>query len=253
MSLCAPLSAGLGAAAYHRRAEARQEAIGVLARFEEDLDQARVSLNSSGVDAGLRREGEAACLAALERYDALGEGSWTDSGPARLLTSSERRHLAEAMGEAFWMLARARWLDASDAPDRESVEATVREALRLNLLAEDCYDKGAVPASLWSQRAELVGWLGDDREARRWRKRAAETPPRTARDLYLLATDLAVAGRFADALAKLETATRANPQLYWAWFLRGICHDRLGQDAEALASYQACVALRPEVARASFN
>jgi eukaryotic-like serine/threonine-protein kinase len=47
--------------------------------------------------------------------------------------------------------------------------------------------------------------------------------------------------------------TRRDPRSYSAWAVRGNCHDFLNQNADALACYNACVALRPTDPRAWHN
>jgi serine/threonine protein kinase/Flp pilus assembly protein TadD len=221
--------------------------------FNRDLEAGRLVLNTSGVDTAKRQEGMEACQRALDRYSARADHSWTDARAFRHLDASDRARLPEEIGEALWLLARATWLGANDGLNTARVDSEVKEALRLNGLSEACFPEDRVPAALMAQRAELVGWLGRPDEAALWVKRAASTPSRTARDFYLEATEHAVRGRFAEAIPLLEEATRLDPTLYWAWFLRGACHDRNGQDVDALASYQACVALRPGESWPYFN
>jgi tetratricopeptide (TPR) repeat protein len=221
--------------------------------FESDLEAARLVLNTSGVDIAKRREGMEACQRALDLYGAREGRSWTEASAFIHLDEMDKARFPEELGEALWLLARATWLGAADGSDPARVDSDVREALRLNRLAETCFPDDRVPAALKSQHAELVGWLGQPDEAAFWAKQAKITPSRTSRDFYLEATEHAVRGRFAEAIPLLEEATRIDPKLYWAWFLRGVCHDRNGQDVDALASYQACVALRPGESWPYFN
>ena len=69
---------------------------------------------------------------------------------------------------------------------------------------------------------------------------------RTPRDLHRAATDLASAGEFRRALPLALKATRDDPRSLWSWFVLAYCHDRLDRDAEAVACYGTCIALRPE-------
>jgi tetratricopeptide (TPR) repeat protein len=99
----------------------------------------------------------------------------------------------------------------------------------------------------------LTRLLGQKAEAERWFAQARQRPLRTARDHYLVATEHAVQGRFRQALPLLRHATEQDPQNFWAWFILGICHDRLAQDAEATACYSTCIALWPEYPWSFFN
>jgi len=51
----------------------------------------------------------------------------------------------------------------------------------------------------------------------------------------------------------VEEATLRDPRALWAWFLLGRCHDGLGHDADAIACYDACLALDPDAYQAWHN
>jgi tetratricopeptide (TPR) repeat protein len=76
---------------------------------------------------------------------------------------------------------------------------------------------------------------------------------RSTRDRYLIAGAHAVQGEFQLALPLLQEATQRDPQDYWAWFVRGICHFGLAQEAEAATCYTACIVLWPKSHWAHFN
>jgi tetratricopeptide (TPR) repeat protein len=244
------LAGGLGLGVHW--AGARERAHEAFARFERGLHEARSALYTSGVDGPRRRQGMAACLRALEDYPIGGGRGWRAADLVRHLDPADRARLSEGRGEALWLLAQATWLEAAEGPGGDAGEGA-RRALALNLEAEDCYPADGVPAALLTQRAELLRRLGRPDEARRWGELASATPARTPRDYYLAAAEQVLMGRFESAASQLETATRLAPGLSWAWFLRGVCHDRLGQDVDALACYQACLALSPDDSWVPFN
>jgi eukaryotic-like serine/threonine-protein kinase len=235
--------------------EARRtlEASTIRGLFGRDLDEARLTLNTSGVDAERRESGVAACRRALDRYSAREGRPLAGLRTVRYLSVPDRDRLPAEVGEALWLLARATWLGAGGEPDNPGVETDVLEALRLNRLSEACFPQGQVPPVLWSQRAEFVAWLGRRDEAEGWSRLAERSPPRSAFDLYLAAGEEAARGRYSLALPSLDRATRLDPKLYWGWFLKGACHDREGQDVDALACYQACIALEPGETWPYFN
>jgi tetratricopeptide (TPR) repeat protein len=111
--------------------------------------------------------------------------------------------------------------------------------------------------------ADFVGFrllsdLGRDDEARRLRARADGTPVRDAWDSFLLARDRAVQGRLSEAAGLLREVVAADPGNFAALFLMGNCRlddysDRPGHEADAVASYSACIALRPDFAGGWFN
>lgn len=245
------LSLGIGISS--REARLKGEARAVHEQFARELAQARLVLNTSGVEPGRRQEGMVACRRALDRYEARDGGPPSRHPAALHLDPVDRDRLSTEVGESLWLLARATWLSAGESPGGPEAEADVRQALRLNHLAEPCFPPGRVPPTLWSQRAELARWLGRGEEAARWDELAGRTPPRTAQDLYMAASEHAARGRFAEAIPPLEEATRLDPHLYWAWLLKGTCHDREGQDVDALSCYQGCIVLEPDAAWSYFN
>jgi tetratricopeptide (TPR) repeat protein len=115
-----------------------------------------------------------------------------------------------------------------------------------------------VPQVVWQQRAELLGQLGQEDESRQLRLRLRQRQRTAAhqsavRDLALLAAEDAARGRYADALVRLEEATRQDPRSFWAWLDRGLCHEHLDQPGEAAACYGTCLALAPEFAPLYFK
>ena len=78
-------------------------------------------------------------------------------------------------------------------------------------------------------------------------------PLRSATDRYLVATESVAQGRFRQAVSLLREATDQDPQNFWAWFMLGVCHDRLTQYDEAAACYSTSIALWPKFPWAYFN
>ncbi len=259
------LSLVLVGLALHHGDQRRTEARVAFQDFGEDLKTARLFLNTEGVSPEDRRLGIKACRDALARYRVLDSETWVDSPRVSWLKRSQQATLLEGLGELLWLLARANMLDTHDreAPTTETAESdrprTVEAesawdlASQLNILAERCYAPDAVPSTVWSQRAELARGQGDADRAQLWQERADQTPTRTARDHYLAATEHAVRGRYREALPLLKTATRLDPEFFWAWFVRGVCHAQLSQNHEALACDNACIALRPHYGWSYYN
>ena len=78
---------------------------------------------------------------------------------------------------------------------------------------------------------------------------ADAVPLDTARDCFLVGTQLAQRNRHRDALGHLERATRIDPENYSAWFVRGSSHLALEQYEFAAMCYGACISLRPKTLR----
>src|SRR5205814_4938252 len=139
------------------------------------------------------------------------------------------------VGELLILLARATSLPATTAPPSLERTEQVQLALHWNTLAERCYSPEESPRALWSQRAALTALLGRTTEAQELAAQAVEHPWQTATDRYLVAAEHLAQGRIRQALPLLQEATEQDPQNFWVWFLRGLCHDHQAQDAEAAA------------------
>src|SRR5262249_53372425 len=85
------------------------------------------------------------------------------------------------------------------------------------------------------------------------RRQARETPPRADKDGFLSGHLYAAQGNYRKALPLLRHATQQDPQSFAAWFVRGVCHLELLQDAEAAACFNSCVAVVPEFPRSWSN
>jgi tetratricopeptide (TPR) repeat protein len=73
------------------------------------------------------------------------------------------------------------------------------------------------------------------------------------KDLYFDGLDLVFEDRFDEAIGRLGRFCENHPDHFLAWFARGMCHDMLGQSADAATAFAACVALRPNFPESHFN
>jgi serine/threonine protein kinase/Flp pilus assembly protein TadD len=190
---------------------------------------------------------------ALSGYGVLDRAAWPEASAVRHLSPEEQSDLRKNVSELFVLLARGAALQAANESDASKQQSLVSEALVFNERAESCRGEALDSRALWSQRAELLGLLGREEESRKFKAGALSTPLRTAADHYLVATEHAAAGHYREALPLLEKVTEEDAQDFWAWFLRGVCHDRLSQGTEAVACYSTCVALMPRSPWALLN
>ncbi len=225
---------------------ARLEAYATLAEFRDGLDTIEYLLNTQTSDPGRRREGMTLAHKMLALYKAEGDPTWRAGPAVARLDAPDRGRLFEDIGELSLALARALALEAADRPAGAERASVAEAGLRACDLASRCFDADKPPRSLWVHRAELSALLGREAEAKRFRALAEATPLRTTRDLHRAATELAVAGEFRRALPLALKATRDDPRSLWSWFILAYCNDRLDRDAEAVACYGTCIALRPE-------
>jgi tetratricopeptide (TPR) repeat protein len=99
----------------------------------------------------------------------------------------------------------------------------------------------------------LLKQAGDPQAAGECRARAQAAPLVTARDYFLQAQADFHAGAIRKALPLLDQATQMNPRDFFAWFIKGECHESIEQYAQAEAAYSVCVSIRPEKEGTWFN
>jgi serine/threonine protein kinase/Flp pilus assembly protein TadD len=191
------------------------------------------------------RLGLAACEKTLGLYQILQRDDWQEQ-PAWRLLGGQKRETAEDARELLLLLA---WAHAETAPgDR----GALRKALSL---LDRCEAVAGLPPSraLWEDRGTYLERLGESDRARAARARAAAIRPGCARDHYLLAISLARAGRYAEAVAELNTALGLNPDHYWSLVQRGICYREQGELMLAAADFSRCTGLEPGFAWGHYN
>ncbi|HEX5270041.1 MAG TPA: tetratricopeptide repeat protein [Gemmataceae bacterium] len=233
--VAAALLLGLGGAFAGRQERlARLEAVEAFRQFGDDVRDARVAFLDAATGQVPPPAVTAACRRALGRFHVLDDPSWQQAGAVRRLPPDDRERLRADAGELLFLLA------AMSPPDDAS-----GSALDLNRRAESCYPEGQAPAALLRQRAALERQHGRPAEAGQLLARAVAAPPRTPRDLALLACAATAEGRFREARPLWERASARDPQNVWVWYGLGDCYDRLGRPAQAASCYSACVALNP--------
>ncbi len=230
-ALLAALGIGIVASA-NIRAQSRTQAAAKKHEFREELRSASIVLNQGAGDPGAQDRAAIRLRTAVDGYGAADADDWQSRRHVSRLEAQARDDLRGDVGEALFLLARAKKGD--DA-----------EALRLNRRAESAFGPDT-PRALWRQRAELSERAGDREAAADARRKTTGATARTARDCYLDGADLAAAGNWTEAIPALDEACRLDPQHYAAQFALGHSYDSLGRDAEALECYRTCIALRPE-------
>jgi eukaryotic-like serine/threonine-protein kinase len=223
------------------------QAVESFRQFNTELKIAQFHLltSAAGDPVGAAPRGDACANRALARFGVLDDPAWQERGAVQRLGSAEREQLREEVGELLLLWARVTLQQRGDG--------AVRSALRLNELAERCYPRDQAPRALWLQRAAALRRLGEADAAAQLEARAQHAPVTSARGLGLLAGEYAFHGRWQEARAVLEQATRQDPQNHWLWFDLALSHERLGQDADAAASYSTCTALWPDFAPLYFQ
>jgi serine/threonine protein kinase/Flp pilus assembly protein TadD len=229
-------------------AEARARARDLFEQTQRDVRRAQYDLVTRTGDPEQLREGVAVARRALGRYGALDGPGWRDRDDFAYLSPERQEELRADLGELLLLLARA----ADLHPAALGADGGPGRALERARLAVDAFGPERAPPTLWRLLAKLAAGAGHADEAADARARAARAP-RTLRDSYLEGAEHAASGRYREALPPLTELTRRDPQNFLAWYVRGYCHHKLGQFADAVTCATACVALRPDDARPYYN
>lgn len=226
------------------RAEEVQRAEAQLAADDavHALRAAAIELGSR-TDPALRAHGLNAARAEVKRYAVADDPDWQRRPAFAHLDEARRAALRDALGEALILMTRAE--AEADGYSREASEA----GLRWNAAADRLYAADDRPRVIARHRTEL--------EARRdGRNTPLPRPvPAIVRDTDLLfdGYDLAATDHYAAALPLLARYCEHNPSHVRAWYWRGVCHNVLGQSADAATAFSVCLALVPDWPHALAN
>ncbi len=248
------LPAGLFAARESRELERAEQARRTSLAHAADhtigeLETAAVELCSL-TDHTVRDQGLQAAKNLIARYNLTHE-TWKDEPHFALLDADRQAALTSAFGEVLVLMTRAD--AAAGGYSREAIAA----GLRWNAIAATLFEDGDRPAVLERHRLEL--------EARQSGRAVATNPfwahqskshsagPERDADLYFDGLDLIAAGHYREALPRLTRYCDRRPAHFRAWFARGVCHDALGQAADAAAAFSVCLALMPDFPTAVAN
>jgi serine/threonine protein kinase/tetratricopeptide (TPR) repeat protein len=226
-----------------------------LGDFQADFTRSQLLLNTASDldhDAGNQLDlGLSQARDALGRFEVDERGDrWAEGPIARHLDPASRLILAEQLAELLMLEARAAVLDARQGPEGRYALALKRAIDRLDL-AERIDPRP--PSTLFAERASYAAALGLADQARLDRRRAAEMPPETARDYYLLGTAALAAGRPDQAEPLLDMATGLDTNRFWSWFALGLCHFDQGRFDAAASDFAASTILDEDSAWAHAN
>jgi serine/threonine protein kinase/tetratricopeptide (TPR) repeat protein len=242
--------AGLGVGLAHRADQIkRYEAEAELRDADRDLQAARYQLVSRAPSAEMVTAGVVRARASLDRYGALTDANWDKQPRFAALPPDEQSRVRAQLVEACLLLARGTALQTTTGPQTAD---RLREAVGLNERAEQLAG-GDVPRVLWMQRADLLGRLGDRAGAEQAGRNAEAIPVASARDHYLVGREGQTSGRTREALPLLERATALDPTLFWAHMSQAMCHEDMGNNAQARASYTTAIALWPDFPWTYYN
>jgi tetratricopeptide (TPR) repeat protein/tRNA A-37 threonylcarbamoyl transferase component Bud32 len=219
-----------------RRAEATVAAEEAVARLRIAAVEIGFRADPAAPARGLRT-----ARAVVAEYGAADAPGWEERPAVAELDPARRVALRAALAEALVLMARAEGAAGGYSP------GAVADGLRWNEAAARLFPPGERPAVLDRLRGEL--------EARRDGRPVPPLASGSDRDIDLLfdGLDLAAADRYGAALPLLARFCDRNPAHFRAWFTRGVCHDALGQHADAAACFGVCLAVVPDFPLAVLN
>ena len=249
---CAIIASLTGLLVVREEQRTRLAAQETLASFHDDAQTTYFLLNARTAKDQLD-EGEQACRTALGRYQILENPSWRERAPVKRLSNENQQALQQEAGQLLVMLAHAQQLAGDIESDPARRTEKFQAGIEFCALAGKCFQDDQTPQALWKQQGELYRRLNEREKAAQSLERARQTEMKNAHDRFLAARLLAEEGKFLEALPLVQEAIRLNPQDHHLHFLQGICHDYLGQHADAVGCYRACIALRPAFFGAYYN
>lgn len=221
-----------------RRQTQRAEAVVLLNDTQRKALAAQLDLYARAESSRVRQRGMQRVEEIVSRYAIDAEGSWLQTPEVTRLNDVERSSLLSTLGQTMWIMAESCRQQAADSRDPRAHE----DSDHWQLLARQCFDRagrtpmalraGGKPVELHAQQD--LGGLDDA-------------------DLYSLASDVVTVGRYRDGLRFLKELTGRDPAHFLGWFMRGLCHEGLGQDGAAAEAWTVCIALQPDFAKAYYN
>jgi serine/threonine protein kinase/Flp pilus assembly protein TadD len=219
---------------------ARAQAVNVRRDFGEELKRTRFLLGSPAPAVADVQEGIPLARQALARYGVL-------DGKFHKLPSGEREALAADVRELLLFLSRGERLRSLGmSPDER--DERLREATRLNELAETCGTTEEGLKAVLFQRALLWDMAGRHDEARDLFQQADALPQRTARDYYLAGVEKIGVGDWRGARDLLGQARRRDPHDAFVCYALGLCYAELGDYPRAASALDTSIALWPNFA-----
>ncbi len=215
-------------------------------RFEQGTLKALCLLNTHSDLHDHAEQGRQVCEDTLALFGILDDSNWQDRAIWKRLSTTEQHKLAEDARELLLLLAGAN-LKSQISNLKSQISLLDRAAAIRNLPPS---------AAVWHTRAALLRQLGETQQADAADQNANAIPPTSAQDFYLLATTHLQSGtpdRYALAIRELREALQRDPQHYWSWMQKGLCHLEQGEPQLALADFGVCVGVWPEFAWGYFN
>jgi serine/threonine protein kinase/tetratricopeptide (TPR) repeat protein len=214
-------------------------------QFGETLQECQFLLGSPDPDRDALREGIQRAEESLDRYQVLNNPRWDSSTYVTSLAPAERDELRRTVRQLLLFLAGGVRRDARLTEDIVLRDELQTKALRLNKLAESCYEGDENLLAVYLERSLLLHDLGRDAEAAELETRMRLLPARTCEELLLLALQRREQKDYVAAQEFLHQAQHRDPRNPLIWYWLGACALDVFDYREARASFTTSVALWP--------
>ena len=227
------LTVALSLEGRQRQLDARREtALTQYAAFEHSFREAEVLLEDDYAEQ--IREGVDAGLKALASFGVLDHPDWAQRSPAVDLPPGDRERLTREVGELAFLVAEGSVFLEGESPADKAQGRLLRQ------LAAACLGPEAAPLLSSEAATETFRRLHDQLQS---------TEPAENGLSFLVASLRTRHGHYREALPILDRLIQAAPKQYACWYLKGRCHEGLGQAEDALRCYSTCIVIRPDFAR----
>ncbi len=246
------LSALLGSLAWGaterwKNASAREH----LRAFQSTFSKCQILLNTSFGPIQNLGPGIDVAQKALDKYGVARGTDWTRGSLVARLPKAQQTELREQVSEVIMLASRAR-VRLAETQGSAAVPKHVFQEEIAWLDEAERFDPR--PSSvLFQERAHCFEALNDPLHAKRDLDRAAQISPTSARDFYLIGSDLLMRKQPDQAERWLNLAVVRDSRLFWGWFLLGLCHGDEGRLDQAAYDYSVCTVLAPDFAWSYLN
>jgi len=182
----------------------------------------------------------------LQEYGLPYDPEWRERPEFQRLPPEEQRELSASLADLLLLVVQSRWEEDRWRPPDAQRQAAA-ELLELNRLAQRLYPTDVIPPLLIQQAREMAEILGADTATL-----PPQAPPASFRDHYLEAARDILAGRFTQALGRLEPLVAQRPSDGLVHFWIAFCRQQLGQYDNALDRYDIAAVLLPHDSRPVF-
>jgi len=220
--------------AERRRETQRAEAVLLFKDTQKQSLAAQMNLFSRSESVQTRANGMRIVEEMARQYGVERSNAWLNSPKVQQLSETQRMELLSTLGQTMWIMSESCRQHANDVQQ----PAMREQADHWRQLALQCFQNAGRHAFVDRENTKVDH---------------VDLAKVDDADLYSLASDAVTVGKYRDGLRLLKELTQRDPSHFLAWFMRGLCHEGLGQDWFAAEAWTVCIALQPDFAKAYYN